>query len=215
MAHNVNQFVAALQGGGARANQFKVSIGDTPGSLEFLCRSAQIPALTIGEIAVPYRGRQIFVPGDRTYDAWTLTMFNDVNYSIRRRIEAWMNDIANIGATVTTAGPDQTVYKDAWVQQLSRNGDAVVRTYHLFGVWPTTLDAIDLAFDTNDTIEEYGITFRFNYLTTGNTAEDQSEYESDGRSLLTLAEPAKAERKLEIQYVDKNVRASATVTGPF
>ena len=82
MATNVNNFVAQLQGGGARANQFKVDFPALGGGMEFLARSAQIPALTIGEIAVPYRGRQIFVPGDRTYDAWTLTIFNDTGYSV-------------------------------------------------------------------------------------------------------------------------------------
>jgi len=182
MAHNVNTFIQNLQGGGARANQFKVVFPALGPGMEFLARSAQIPALTLGEIAVPYRGRQIFVPGDRTYDAWTLTVFNDVGYTIRRRIDGWMNDIANIGATVTTAGPEAAVYRDAHVHQLSRNGDNVVRTYNLFGVWPTTLDAIDLAFDTNDTIEEYGITFRFNYLTTG---KDSEESTPDGRSTLS------------------------------
>ena len=174
MATNVNNFVAQLQGGGARANQFKVVFPSLGGGMEFLARSAQIPALTIGEIAVPYRGRQIFVPGDRTYDAWTLTVFNDTGYSIRSRLEGWANQIQNIGAAI---GQDGVVYRDAQVQQLSRDGVAVLRTYQLFGVWPTTVDAIDLAWDTNDTIEEYGVTFRFNYLTINNEAT------SDGRAL--------------------------------
>ncbi|HIM82883.1 MAG TPA: hypothetical protein EYM50_03940, partial [Nitrososphaerales archaeon] len=159
---NVNNFVASLQGGGARANQFRVSFPALGGGMEFLARSAQIPALTIGEIAVPYRGRQIFVPGDRTYDAWTLTVFNDTGFSIRSRLEGWANQIQNIGAVVDQSG---FVYRDAQVEQLSRDGTSTLRTYNLFGVWPTTVDAIDLAWDTNDTIEEYGVTFRFNYMT--------------------------------------------------
>ena len=174
MATNVNNFVAQLQGGGARANQFKVNFPALGGGMEFMARSAQIPALTIGEIAVPYRGRQIFVPGDRTYDAWTLTVFNDTGFSIRARLEGWANQIQNIGATVEQDG---VVYRDAEVQQLSRDGTSVLRTQHLFGVWPTTIDAIDLAWDTNDTIEEYGVTFRFNYLTVN------GEETSDGRAL--------------------------------
>ena len=43
--------------------------------------------------------------------------------------------------------------------------DATIRTYNLEGVWPTTLDAIDLAFDANDAIQEFGATFRFNWMT--------------------------------------------------
>ena len=80
---NIQAFTTALQGGGARANQFEVTMvgGGAQGlqsrNFSFLCRSAQIPALTIGEVAVPYRGRQIFLAGDRTYDAWTVTIMND------------------------------------------------------------------------------------------------------------------------------------------
>ena len=167
MATNVNNFVAQLQGGGARANQFKVNFPALGGGMEFMARSAQIPALTIGEIAVPYRGRQIFVPGDRTYDAWTLTVFNDTGFSIRSRLEGWANQIQNIGSVVDQSG---FVYRDAHVHQLSRDGSSTLRTYNLFGVWPTTIDAIDLAWDTNDTIEEYGCTFRFNYMTINDEA---------------------------------------------
>ena len=177
MATNVNNFVAQLQGGGARANQFKVNFPALGGGMEFLARSAQIPALTIGEIAVPYRGRQIFVPGDRTYDAWTLTIFNDTGYSIRSKLEGWAIQIQNIGSVVEQDG---SVYREAEVQQLSRDGSSVLRAYHLYGVWPTTIDAIDLAWDTNDTIEEYGVTFRFNYMTINNESSSNGRATSRG-----------------------------------
>ena len=131
----------------------------------FLCRGAQIPALTIGEVAVPYRGRQIFVAGDRTYDAWTVTVMNDRNYGVRSHLESWMNNMSDIGAASTAATLNaNSYYATAIVKQMDRN-DATIRTYTLDGVWPTTLDAIDLAFDANDAIQEFGATFRFNWMT--------------------------------------------------
>ena len=205
MATNVNNFVAQLQGGGARANQFRVEFDALGGGMEFMARSAQIPALTIGEIAVPYRGRQIFVPGDRTYDAWTLTVFNDTGFSIRSKLEGWANQIQNIGSEVAQNG---VVYRDAHVYQLSRDGSSTLRVYNLFGVWPTTIDAIDLAWDTNDTIEEYGCTFRFNYMTVN------GEETSDGRALNygpgssgTTPKGGKATDASNVA-IDMNVRAS-------
>ena len=172
---NLSGFTQALQGGGARANQFSVSMSGSgaaglTGNFHFLCRSAQIPALTIGEIAVPYRGRQIFLAGDRTYDAWTVTIMNDRNFSIRASLEAWMDDMGDIGGTTKANTLSATAYYgNATVRQLDRN-NTPIRTYKLEGVWPTTLDAIDLAYDTNDAIEEFGATFRFNWLTA--TASD-------------------------------------------
>ena len=167
MATNVNNFVAQLQGGGARANQFKVNFPALGGGMEFMARSAQIPALTIGEIAVPYRGRQIFVPGDRTYDAWTVTIMNDRNFSVRGALEGWMDDMSDIGGTTKANTLSATsYYANATVKQLDRN-NSVIRTYKLEGLWPTTLDAIDLSYDANDAVEEFGATFRFNWMTIG------------------------------------------------
>ena len=164
----LSQFVQNLHGGGARANQFSVSIRGRDASrglssehFTFLCRSAQIPAMTIGEVTVPYRGRQIFVPGDRTYDAWTITIYNDSEYSSRNDLELWMNELQNIGSGTHASG--DYVYRNAVVKQLDRN-DQTIRSYSLIDCWPTTIDAIDLAYDTNDVIEEFGATFRFNYV---------------------------------------------------
>ena len=169
---NISSFTNALQGGGARANQFQVTMsggGATGGPVSqgfsFLCRGAQIPALTIGEIAVPYRGRQVFLAGDRTYDAWTVTIMNDRSMGIRGQLESWMNNMQDIGAATTSPSLNaNSYYATALVKQLDRN-DAPIRTYTLEGVWPTTLDAIDLAFDANDAIQEFGATFRFNWMT--------------------------------------------------
>ena len=168
---NIQAFTTALQGGGARANQFQVTMagGGATGiqsrGFSFLCRGAQIPAMTIGEVAVPYRGRQIFLAGDRTYDAWTVTIMNDRSYGIRSQLESWMNNLQDIGNSTSSAVSDsQSYYATATVKQLDRN-DSIIRTYTLEGCWPQTLDAIDLAFDTNDAVQEFGATFRFNFMT--------------------------------------------------
>ena len=167
---NISSFTNALQGGGARANQFEVTMGGAgasglTGKFHFLCRAAQIPALNIGEISVPYRGRQIFLAGDRTYDAWTITVMNDRSFGVRSHLESWMNNMGDIGAATTAQSLNaSSYYGQAIVKQKDRN-DATIRTYTLDGVWPTTLDAIDLAYDANDAIEEFGATFRFNWMT--------------------------------------------------
>ena len=165
---NVNQFIGSLQGGGARPNQFKVTFPALGSDFEFLCRSAQIPALTIGEVLIPFRGRQVYVPGDRTYDPWAVTVMNDRSYAIRSTLEAWMNDLQDIGSSTVSNAIGAEVYRQVTVEQLDRS-DRTIRKYTLYDAWPTTLDAIDLAFDTNDTLEEFTVTFRFNYMTAAGT----------------------------------------------
>ena len=177
---NLSAFTTALQGGGARANQFMVTMGGAgavglTNNFHFLCRSAQVPALTIGEVAVPYRGRVIYLAGDRTYDAWTVTIMNDRNYSVRAFLENWMDDMSDIGGTTkANAISAASYYANATVQQLDRNNKSI-RTYKLEGLWPTTLDAIDLSYDANDAIEEFGATFRFNWMTAGGGGQGDDE----------------------------------------
>ena len=161
---NVNEFIGALQGGGARPNQFKVTFGALGSKFSFLCRSAQIPALTIGEVTIPFRGRYVYVPGDRTYDPWGVTVMNDRSYAIRSTLEAWMNDLQDIGSSTVSNAIGSEVYRQVSVEQLDRS-DLTIRTYTLYDAWPQTLDAIDLAYDTNDQLEEFSCTFRFNYMT--------------------------------------------------
>ena len=165
---NVNQFIGSLQGGGARPNQFKVTFPALGSDFEFLCRSAQIPALTIGEVLIPFRGRQVYVPGDRTYDPWAVSVMNDRSFAIRSTLEAWMNDLQDIGSSTVSNAIGAEVYRQVTVEQSDRN-DRKIRTYTLYDAWPTSLDAIDLAFDTNDTLEEFTVTFRFNYMTAAGT----------------------------------------------
>ena len=162
---NLNTFVTNLAGGGARANQFEITITAQHFSNEkftFLCRSAQIPGMTVGEVPVPYRGRQIFVAGDRTYDAWTVTVFSDTAWSLRSSFEAWSDQIAQMDEMATGATAPNDYYAIAQVKQFDRAG-GLTTTYVLQDVWPTTVDPIDLAYDTNDAVMEFGVTLRFNY----------------------------------------------------
>ena len=169
---SLSGFTSALHGGGARANQFQVTLSgvgasNIPSNFHFLCRSAQIPALTIGEVAVPYRGRTIYLAGDRTYDAWTVTIYNDRGYSVRSVLENWMDDMSDIGGTSkSNTLSSAAYYGSAQVMQMDRSNNPI-RVYILHGLWPTTLDAIDLSYDANDAVEEFGATFRFNWLSIG------------------------------------------------
>ena len=183
---SLSGFTSALHGGGARANQFQVTMSGTgassmPSNFHFLCRSAQIPALTIGEVAVPYRGRTIYLAGDRTYDAWTVTIYNDRAFSVRSVLENWMDDMSDIGGTSkSNTLSSAAYYGSATVWQMDRSNNPI-RLYTLHGLWPTTVDAIDLSYDANDAVEEFGATFRFNWMSIGgfgNATEEGARTES-------------------------------------
>ena len=161
MPHTISDFAAQFQGG-VRANLYRVSITGPEdfSNLEFLCSGVSIPGSTIATIAVPYRGRQLQVPGDRTFEAWTITMFNDPNWRFRAAFEKWSDKItgnsANISALRGTA-----VYGTGTVLHLDRS-ENVIRRYVLTDIWPSSIAVIDLTTDANDAVEEYTVEFQVN-----------------------------------------------------
>ena len=164
---SLTDFRNKLTGGGARANQFDVRIHsafiqDTD-ALSFLCRSASLPAMTVGEVPVFYRGRQIYVAGDRTYADWTVTVYNDGGWVARSNLENWNNALQDFGNSTVGAQDPSQYYGTIYVQQRDRS-DNILRVAELSDAWPTNVAEIALAYDTVDVVEEFDVTFRFNYM---------------------------------------------------
>ena len=172
---NINDFKAKLAGGGARANQFKVTmpfpgyaqVGGEIEELAFLCRATALPGMTVPAFNVPFRGRAVKIAGDRTIEDWSVTVYNDTNFKLRNAFERWSNGINNAtdGEGLTNPADYQV---DAFVDQLDRNG-ATIKSYTLRGVFPTEIAAIELDYGTNDAIEEFGVTFAYQYFESNTT----------------------------------------------
>ena len=165
---NIHDFKARLAGGGARANQFRVILPPPVGvvtaginteQFSFLCKATSLPGQELTEIAVPFRGRNLYVAGEREFAEWTTMVFNDTDFAIRREMERWMNGINDtVNNTGATNPADYRV--DMIIQQLDRD-DTVLHQYTLEGCFPRAIGAIELAYDTNDAIEEFEITWRY------------------------------------------------------
>ena len=167
----IDDFKANLIGGGARANQFRVTITPPPGiaigldvrRASFLVTASQIPASTLGEIAVPFRGRNIYVTGDRPApEPWTTTFYNDTDFMVRNAMERWHNGINNFADNtgVTNAADFQT---DLFVEQLDRD-DTILKTYILRNCFPTTIGEIALSNENQDAIETFDVTWKYQHL---------------------------------------------------
>ena len=172
---NIADFKAKLAGGGARANQFKVTmpfpgysqVGGEIETMAFLCQSAQLPGMTVGEVAVNFRGRQIYMAGERTFATMDFTVLNDTDFKLRNAFERWSNGINNITDNEGLTNPaDYQV--DVFIDQLDRNG-STIKSYTLRNAFPTGIAAIDLDMGTNDEIESFSVTMRYNYFETNTT----------------------------------------------
>ena len=179
---NISDFKSKLIGGGARPNLFEVELTTLPDgvtgwdadSFQFLCKAAALPAQNIASIDVPFRGRIFKVAGDRTIDTWTVTVINDEDFVLRNAFENWTQQIADL--TTNLGATDPSAYMtNAKVFQLGRgsskastdssgNENVVLKEYEFIDILPTSVSAIDLSYDTGDTIEEYTVEFQVQSL---------------------------------------------------
>jgi len=173
---SVGSFMNHFKGGGARANLFRVTMTASSGkggadvidakTLSFLCKSASIPASTVGVVEVPFRGRTVKVSGDRTYENWSITVYSDEDMKLRGQFEDWMAKISshegNYSTNSTVSASGENYMSNLYVEQLGRN-DEVIGKWHFVNAWPANLGAIELSYDSNDAVEEFEVELAYQY----------------------------------------------------
>jgi len=179
MAFNVTDFRANLIGDGARPNLFQVTLtfptvasnGTAAGQqVQFLAKAAQLPGSTIGQVPLYYFGRELKLAGNRTFADWSLQIINDESFTIRKSLESWMNAMNSHAGNIRASGASNLAgYSvDATVSQYGKTGN-ILKTYKFVGLYPVDLAPIDLDWGSNDTIEEYGVTFAYQWWESDST----------------------------------------------
>lgn len=174
MAFSITEFKGAFSGQGARSTLFRVEIANlggltqagVTGKFSFTCKAASLPASPIGVIQVPYMGRKIKEFGDATYPEWSVTVMNDEDFLVRDALESWKGKMngheSNIMKYAGLSSGLVNYKSDATVIQYSKDG-RVLRQYRFVGIWPSNIGDIALSWENNDQIEEFPITFEYDY----------------------------------------------------
>jgi len=181
MSFDVGTFRSQMVGDGARPNLFEVimpfpgisrvsgspSAGGVDAKMTFMCRTAQLPGSTIGSIPVNYFGREIKLAGNRTYTEWNVTILNDEDFLVRNTLEKWMNSInssrGNFRAQGALSPTSYTV--DPVVNQYGKEiPGPIIKQYKFIGMFPIDISPIDLDWGQNDTVEEFSVTFSYQWF---------------------------------------------------
>ncbi len=185
MAFNVEEFKSALEFGGARPTLFQVFCnfpGEVVDGVEsirkvgFLGRAAALPESNIGVIALPYFGRVLKFAGDREFQAWSLTVINDEDFTVRNSLEDWhqqLNDrienVRNPNFVRAAAGGTQNYKQNIDIVQYGQDGREL-RSYTLIGAFPAAIERINLDWGLQNRIEEFNVTFVYDYWNVNQTA---------------------------------------------
>ena len=176
MAFSVTEFQGQMQFGGARPSLFEVNITNPFNSsaddkVRFMAKASAIPASTLSVIETQYFGRPVKFAGNRTFEEWSVTIINDEDFAVRSTLEEWHQNINTVQGNVRQAGAGPEAYKSQGsVIQYGKQGN-ILREYKFVGIFPVTIPTIELAWETADTIEEFVVTFAYDYFTVDNASE--------------------------------------------
>ena len=162
---NVSKFKGALTDGGARPSLFDFKITGTPtgvsvGNITYFCQVSALPPLTVTAIEKTYFGRTVKIPGDIVYGDLSTTIYQTEKGTERIGIETWMDSINGHISNKSILG--QSFYAKGTLTQYGKDG-STLSTVNFVDCWPQTVSEIALSYDTASDIEQFDVTWSYNY----------------------------------------------------
>lgn len=130
----------------------------------FLATTTAYPKSELGEVMVPYDGRELALPGDRKYEPLNVTFILTQDTFGHDLMEQW-SQLFNGDDTNTAAGTFEDLVAD-WTLELLDQNDNAIKEVVLEDGWPKEVGEIELDKASQD---EFG-TFNFilRYVKTSN-----------------------------------------------
>lgn len=169
----VDNFTSQLKGGGARPNLFQMQLSNLPtfatigdnAMFSYMCRATDIPSSTIGTAPLPYFGREIHFAADREFAELTTTIINDEGHDARNMIESWMNQMNGMSSNkAKNSLGDRTNYTSTLILKTFKKDGADDQSFQFRDCWPSSVSAIDLNWDSTNTIMEFTVTWQYGYF---------------------------------------------------
>ena len=171
---NISKFKGALKGGGARPSLFKFTVTGSPvtlTNLEYFCQVSALPPLTVTPIEKMYYGRTVKIPGDIVFGDLTTTIYQTEDGNERFGLESWMDKINghvdNVSSLETSTSDFMGKYSGkGTLTQYPKSGSLaakILSTVEFIDMWPQTVSEIALSYDTASDIEQFDVTWSYNY----------------------------------------------------
>lgn len=183
MSNSITNFINGFKGG-TRLNRFRVSASGTKSALstDFHIMSASIPGSKISPIPISYRGKTIYLPGERVYDPWQITILDEAgsnqNHALHEKFMDWHNSISHLGDNLnvddflgSVGGAANNVN---WiVEQLDHDGvigsstnatNSMIKSFKLANCWPIEIGPLALDMTANNQLNSFAVTLVYTHI---------------------------------------------------
>lgn len=165
--HSLSEFIGGFNGG-LRTNRFlvnsdKAGLGDRP----FHIRAANLPPVNTTVLQIPHRGRVFKMPGQRTYEPWTITVLDDTgSNNLWKTFYEWANIIQN--HITNTSGASNADFTDQMktftISQLNFNGTSTTKQVVLNRAWPSSVGEIRFSADDAESLSSFTVQLEYQYI---------------------------------------------------
>lgn len=166
--HSLSEFIGGFNGG-LRTNRFLVnSDKEGLGSRPFHIRAASLPAVNTTVLQIPHRGRVFKMPGQRTYESWTITVLDDTGTNnLWYTFYQWANTIQN--HVTNTSGASNADFTDQMktftISQLDFNGNTnPTKKVVLDRAWPSNVGEIRFSADDAESLSSFTVQLEYQYI---------------------------------------------------
>ena len=163
----ISDFKVAMKSGPLRQNRWEIElnfptgIGTVASSINgaLQARTADVPDSSIGEILIPWRGKDFPWPGDRTVAEYPITFVAVQDMELHDAFMLWKDRLVSFDDNVQTGDfPDLVVNI---TMHLLNVRDEKIRSYELQDAWPRDVTAIAGDMSAKDAHSEFTVTFRY------------------------------------------------------
>ncbi len=172
---NISAFRGAIRSGLARQHKWRAIINfpeyagstDAVRQASLLARTTTTPPSNLGVIELGWGGRTLPVPGDRTFEEFTINFIAVNDSNVRDAFERWSEAI-NGSSTNTGLTALDDFMRDIQLDLMDMN-DNITKTYILKDAYPTVVAGMDMDSGAMDSYAEFSVTFRYINLESNTT----------------------------------------------
>lgn len=163
----ISQLRQAVRSGLVRSNRWRVTV-NFPGyagsgadgqQAALLARTTNTPSATMGVIDLTWGGRNLPIPGDRTYEEFTVTFIGVNDMNVYNAFQRWSENINGSDSNKGLTNLDQ-IMNDVQLELLDVN-DQITKTYLLHDAWPSVVGQMSLDSGEMDGYSQFDVVFRY------------------------------------------------------